>query len=75
MLRLETLGTEDVFETSCMVESIGLLCLVRICFPIIDISGTYEGGELNPRPALQILEVETIVGLDIYDASQIMSKT
>ena len=51
MLRFEeTLGTEDVFRTSYMVESIGLLCLVKICFPISDFSATYEDGELNRRP-------------------------
>jgi hypothetical protein len=51
MLRFEeTLGTEDVFETSHMVESIGLLCQVKICLPISDFSATYEGGEINRRP-------------------------
>ena len=39
-----------MFETSHMIESIGLLCLVKICFPISDFSATYEDGELDRRP-------------------------
>lgn len=51
MLRFEkTLEIEDGFETSFMVESIGLFCLVETCFPISDFSATYEGGEINRRP-------------------------
>jgi hypothetical protein len=46
----ETLGTEQVFKASYMVESIGLLCLVKICFPISVFSATYVGGEINRRP-------------------------
>jgi hypothetical protein len=51
MLRFEeALGAEDVFETNYIVELIGLLCLVKICFLIRDFSATYEGGEINRRP-------------------------
>jgi hypothetical protein len=46
----ETLGAEDVLETSYMVVSIGLLCPVRICFSINDFGATYEGGATNHRP-------------------------
>ena len=48
MLRLEeTLGAEDVFETSSMVVSIWLLCLVKIGFSIGDFNTTYEGSAIN----------------------------
>lgn len=43
----ETLGAKDVFETSYIVVSIWLLCLVKICFSIRDFSATYKGGATN----------------------------
>jgi hypothetical protein len=72
----ETLGAENVFETGYMVVSIGLLCLVKVCFPLSDfVRLTKVVRQIASPSPCQILEIETIVGLDINDATQFLPKT